>query len=212
MERITYDKEIAMLTLNFELLDAVNPSTREVLVPENFSFAKLHTLTQLLYGMQDSHLHLFKSTDDVVQVFATFDKEGYDEAIYYQESAATSNLLEKPIDKTIWYEDELSIDEVIVPSQPFVYVYDFNDDWEIAITRGAIDENAKKTDSPVVLKTVGSDIIESIGGPVGLAHLQAVLDDPSNEEYDDYVAWLHDTEINVPTTWGLNNMIQQFFK
>lgn len=202
-----------MFTLNFALRDADTPSTRAVLIPNNYTFAQLDQLIQLLYGMLDQHVHQFAAHDGSVYLFAGYDDTGFNDAIAQRDNGAVDafgDLLIAPTAE-IWREADQQVAALIVAEQAFTYTYDFGDEWQIDITRGPATD-AKPTDTPYVTATTGTDIIENVGGTSGLAHLKDVLQDPSNEEYGDWVAWLRDDEINVPSTMGLNNMIQQFFK
>ena len=160
-----------------QIKDIVNPPVwRRVLVPEQFTFLRMHQLIQAAFGWEDYHLFQFSpkgygsepdismpSEDDDVFGFGRFEKL----------DAAKIKL-----------QDMFKTEK-----QKFVYIYDFGDDWKHLITLEKITD--EKILRAALLDGKGCCPPEDCGGPWGYENLKEVMDNPKHPEYKEMKNWLN---------------------
>ncbi|MDD2345723.1 MAG: plasmid pRiA4b ORF-3 family protein [Bacteroidales bacterium] len=154
---------------------------RRVLVPANYTFDELHSVIQISFGWEFSHLYQF-SPDGYGShpIIALPDDEGWDEPDL---DAGKTKL------KTIFTSEK----------QTYVYIYDFGDDWIHKITLEKI--LTEKITSPKCLKGKGKCPPEDCGGPWGYMSLLETFNNPSHEEYHEIREWYG---LNEGETWDVN--------
>ena len=149
------------------------PVWRRLLVPEQFTFLRMHKLIQAAFGWDDYHLFQFSPT-------------GY----------ASQPLIALPMEDDSLFADEkklnaakIKLHEIFnMPKQKFIYIYDFGDDWVHQVTLEKI------TDEKILRSTLlagkGACPPEDCGGPWGYANLLNILDDSTHPEHNEIKEWL----------------------
>lgn len=133
------DAENSTLVLKIQMKDVTKPPMwREVEIPANYNFMRLHEVIQEVTGLEDSHLWQFnvKAYDESLQIGVEMDQENpFSPGLDY----ITHDAAETPVTQFLQQKgDKLE------------YVYDFGDDWIFVVeVKDVID---KKTEYPVCRK------------------------------------------------------------
>lgn len=158
------------LQLKIQLQNLADPKVwRQVQVPAQFSFYKLHGVIQAAFGWE--HAHLFQ-----------FSSEGWG-------SKPEISLPYPDAGEDIVDAKKIKLKEVFKEEgQTYVYIYDFGDDWLHLLTLEKItDEKATKANC---LAGEGRCPPEDCGGFPGYESLKEILNDPKHPEYADMREWL----------------------
>lgn len=146
------DAENSTLVLKIQMKDVTRPPMwREVEIPANYNFMRLHEVIQEVTGLEDSHLWQFnvKAYDESLQIGVEMDQENpFSPGLDY----ITHDAAETPVTQFLQQKgDKLE------------YVYDFGDDWIFVVEVKEV--IVKKTEHPVCRK-YKSDLnaIEDFGG------------------------------------------------
>lgn len=145
------------------------PVWRRVLVPDHFTFQRLHAVIQEAFGWYDYHLFQFSPSGYGSQPQIGIEDE--------------------------WAEDELENAEQVKikqylnqKGQKFNYIYDFGDDWSHSIlVEEVIDQQAIRAE---LLEGKGKCPPEDCGGVWGYENLLAVIDDSKHPQYKEMREWL----------------------
>lgn len=147
--------------------------SREVLVPSDLRFDRLHQVIQIVMGWEDCHLHQFTvgGLRDGLHIGIPDDSgmpgpQTLDEKRYTLEQIAPAK------------------------GAKFLYWYDFGDDWFHDITVKSIGEPKPGALEALCLKAAGACPPEDCGGPWGYARMLVVLADPAHEEYEELREWI----------------------
>lgn len=148
--------------LHITLREVIPAVRRTIDVPAAITLDELHAVLQVAVGWTDSHLHQFRTDDEVYTVpFEDFD-DGQQQI------------------------DERGVRLSTLPPR-FVYAYDFGDGWEHDVQvlgpGGPV---------PGCLDGAGSCPPEDCGGTSGYAELVAALADPGHPEHDEMRTWVGD--------------------
>lgn len=171
------------LTFRIQLRHIKKPPVwRKVVIPDSFTFAKLHETIQEAFGWTYSHLYQFqhhpydggwavKDPNEIETAkdmwFGDMDDENYNA----EETLVSKFLHDKRLDK-------------------FVYVYDFGDDWIHDITLEAVDETMYLP-YPICLAGKGACPPEDCGGPWGYENLKLLFSErPNSKEARSYKKWM----------------------
>lgn len=167
-------RRVAALTamqvqLRIELRDVKPVVWRRVLVPEQVTLAKLHTILQAAMGWSDSHLHEYEIAR---RRYGVPDEE--------------------------WPTSEPVMDERRVRLKSFIetkvrrfdYTYDFGDRWDHLVK--IEDLVVSKKGAPPLLCTAGENACppEDVGGYPGYAEFLEVIADPKHEEHANMMDWI----------------------
>ena len=146
------DAENSTLVLKIQMKDVTKPPMwREVEIPANYNFMRLHEVIQEVTGLEDTHLWQFnvKAYDESLQIGVEMDQENpFSPGLDY----ITHDAAETPVTQFLQQKgDKLE------------YVYDFGDDWIFVVEVKEV--IVKKTEYPVCRK-YKSDLnaIEDFGG------------------------------------------------
>lgn len=167
------DADKKSLVLKIQLRGVSKPPLwREVQVPADIDFLKLHEIIQALFGWGGFHLWQFEERPY---------SHGYrismpspEESVW--DDGPTDNADETPI--TIVLKKK---------GDKMVYVYDFGDDWIHDISVKEVLD--KKTEHPVCLKFKSGNPMEDIGGIYGLEEMRQE-EGPGSIDLDDLNARL----------------------
>ncbi|MEI9910950.1 MAG: plasmid pRiA4b ORF-3 family protein [Bacteroidota bacterium] len=150
------------------------PVWRRVLAPERFSFLQMHSLIQISFGWENSHLFQFSP-------------KGYGSWPQIGIPMEDDDLLfagEKKLNAA-----KIKLKEVFTePKQKFTYIYDFGDDWFHDLTLEKITED--KLLRADCLAGKGACPPEDCGGPHGYENLKMIMNDPRDPEYKEMKEWL----------------------
>jgi Plasmid pRiA4b ORF-3-like protein len=166
-------KNQSIFQFKITLLEINPPIYRKIQVPDSYSFWDLHVALQDAMGWLDYHLHAFrfyKSNQQTIEIGIpdnTFDDlmvlPGWDVAItdYFKELG----------DKAL-------------------YEYDFGDGWQHEVLLEGILLREKGVKYPNCIAGKRACPPEDCGSVSGYYHLLEILEDPSNDEYEDTIEWL----------------------
>ena len=145
------------------------PVWRKLVVPEQFTFLRMHKVIQAAFGWDDYHLFQFSP-------------KGYAShpLIGIPDSEFAADTLEAK---------KIKLSEIFrMPKQKFTYIYDFGDDWVHQITLEKITD--EKLLRAKCLAGKGACPPEDCGGPWGYAELKITLADPKHPEHAETKEWL----------------------
>ena len=154
-----------MYQLKISLLGFEPTIWRQVLVPSDFTLAKLHRVIQAVMGWEDSHLHDF-----------TIGTESYTDTRARLEGRKN--------------EAKVPLHQVAGSRGKFTYTYDFGDNWEVEVKVEKVLPPEKDRKYPVCLAGEMAGPPEDTGGVWGYADMLDVLDDPDHPEHEEYTEWL----------------------
>lgn len=142
---------------------------RQVQVPAQFSFYRMHRVIQAAFGWENAHLFQFSP-------------EGWSSnpkiSLPYPDAEEDIVDAKKIKLKDVFKED----------GQTYVYIYDFGDDWLHVLTLEKItDEKATKA---TCIAGEGRCPPEDCGGFPGYENLKEILNDPKHPEYAGMKEWL----------------------
>jgi hypothetical protein len=141
------------------------PIWRRLEVPADLSLARLHTVIQVAFGWDDSHMHVFETP---------YGRFGLADAELGQRAEAPVTL------------------ERVAPAakSKLCYTYDFGDDWEHDIV---VEKVLDRADAVVYPRCTGGRRAgppDDCGGVWGYAELVEILGDPNHPEHEDRLEWL----------------------
>jgi len=148
-------------------LDGITPPVwRQLVVPDNLTFAQLHRVIQVAFGWEDCHLHQFEAGDRNIGML---DPDGFDptEVIEDERFVRLANALDG--------------------RRTFRYWYDFGDDWwhEIVVEERVPDDGT----SARLLAGARACPPEDCGGPYGYVELCETLADPTHPDHAEMREW-----------------------
>lgn len=149
-----------------ELRDVTPRVWRRLLVPASVRLHKLHRIFQAAMGWEDCHLHSFQVGEDRYGM----------QFVEYPEGELD--------------EQSVTVVRAVGAQERFSYEYDFGDSWEHEITVMSISRMPIGVKFAVCLDGAGACPPEDCGGSGGYAELLRVLNDPSDEDYEDLSEWV----------------------
>ncbi len=166
--RLRFSQPDDIFQLRVSLLDIDPQIWRRLLVPQDLTLPRLHSVLQVVMGWTDSHLHQFKVGD-----------------VYFAEPH--EELEPGPIDYR-----RIALNK-IAPRRgsTCIYEYDFGDGWEHLIE--VEDDLPVETVTVPVPRCLAGERAcppEDCGGPGGYAEFLEALQDPHHPEHDEYLEWV----------------------
>ncbi len=154
-----------MYQLKIGLRGTKPPIWRRLEVPADISLARLHTVIQVAFGWDDSHMHAFETP------FGRFGVA----------SAELGHRAEAPV----------TVEQVAPAAKSRLgYTYDFGDDWEHDIV---VEKVLDRTDTVVYPRCTGGRRAappDDCGGIWGYDELVEILSDPDHPEHEERLEWL----------------------
>jgi hypothetical protein len=146
------------------------PIWRRVLVPGDYTLAKLHWVMQYAMGWTNSHLRHFR----VGETYYSLPIPGADWEDAGEADARRVKLAQ------------------VAPrvKAKFEYEYDFGDSWEHDVVVEKILPPEPGVKYPVCLAGKGACPPEDVGGVWGYADFLEAIADPKHEEHDRYLEWI----------------------
>ena len=145
---------------------------RRVLVPGNFTLAKLHQVIQIAMGWTNSHLHEFE-IDKKRYINPEHDPDDFD-----------------PDHSRARDEKKLKLLEISQAVNTFEYRYDFGDGWRHKIVVEDIMPKNEIYHYPVCLDGAGACPPEDCGGMGGYGELLKQIKNKRHEEHRSTMQWL----------------------
>ncbi len=159
------DRSAPIYQIKVGLRGATPPIWRRLEVPADISLARLHTVIQIAFGWDDSHLHAFETPNGS---FGTADA-----------------------DRGRRSERSVTLEQVAPAAKSKLsYTYDFGDDWEHDILVEKVLDRDGTTAYPRCTGGRRAAPPDDCGGIWGYAELVEVLRDPDDEEHSDRLDWL----------------------
>jgi hypothetical protein len=147
------------------LRGATPPIWRRLEVPADISLARLHTVIQIAFGWDDSHLHVFDTP-------------------YGSFGTADADLGHRP-------ETSVTLEQVAPAANSTLrYTYDFGDDWDHDILVEEVLDHNETAGYPRCTGGRRAAPPDDCGGIWGYAELVEVLNDPADQEHKDRLEWL----------------------
>jgi hypothetical protein len=162
---------VAPLRLRVSLLNVEPPVWREVCVPGDLTFARLHAVLQAAMGWEDCHMHEFRVAEERIGMPGPAEFFADDDPLHDERTTRVRELLGK--------------------RRKFRYWYDFGDDWwhEITVVGGTDAGSALG-----LLAGEGACPPEDCGGPWGYGDMLLTLADPTDPEYEAMREWAGDLD------------------
>ena len=148
---------------------------RRIHVPDQYSFWDLHVAIQDAMGWQDYHLHEF--------------------ALIHPEGGNLGRIglpdEEDPYDRGVLPDHELLIAEYFTSLNPHaLYTYDFGDGWRHLLAFEDYIQPEKGLTYPRCVSGQHRCPPEDCGGPGGYGRFLEAIQDPTDEEHDEYLTWI----------------------
>jgi hypothetical protein len=159
------DRSAPVYQIKVGLRGAKPPIWRRLEVPADISLARLHTVIQIAFGWDDSHLHVFETP---YGSFGTADAD----LGHRSETSATLEQVAPAVNSTL------------------SYTYDFGDDWDHDIVVEKVLDHDETAAYPRCTGGRRAAPPDDCGGIWGYAELVEVLNDPDDQEHEDRLEWL----------------------
>jgi len=158
------------LQFKIQIKNIIDPSVwRRLVVPEQFTFLRMHKVIQVSFGWDDYHLFQFSPKG-----YASYPIIGIPDSEF-----AADTLEAKKI----------KLSEIFtIPKQNFNYIYDFGDDWVHKLWLEKITDEKLLRAKCIAGK--GACPPEDCGGPCGYANLKGIMEDPKDPEHREMKEWL----------------------
>lgn len=153
------------LQINVSLSGIRPPVWRRLLVPSEYTLARLHRVLQVAMGWHDCHLHRFV----------------LDGTAYSDPQFELDNVLD---------ERKITVGDLLVaPGVPLIYEYDLGDDWkhELILEETAESEEVRP---PMCVGGARACPPEDCGGPFGYDDLLRILKSPKHRRYREMREWV----------------------
>lgn len=160
-----------LLQLKIQIKGITKPPVwRKLLVPDYFTFDRLHEVIQAAFGWQNYHLYQFSPKG-----FGSYPEIGI---IDEEWDEGNTEDAEKIILKEFLNQK----------GQKYSYIYDFGDSWTHLITiEDIIDRNQLKAE---LLDGKGACPPEDCGGTWGYENIKDIMKNKQHEEHDSVRTWL----------------------
>jgi len=157
-----------------------NDAIRQVRVPINITFERLHKIIQRVFDWKDYHLYSFGLFNEwSYDYYPTPDVELVEESDQYDAFEANPNA------KSI---AGVRLSDYIPEFNKILYRYDFGDDWHHYIeVEQIIEDYTEKL--PILLSGEGDAPPEDVGGSGGFAEFLEVIANPDHEDYEHFTQW-----------------------
>lgn len=164
-KRKTRDGPAPVLQLRVDLRGSKPPIWRRLQVPGDIALRELHTVLQVAFGWDSTHMYVFDTAHG--QFGVPHPDVGFrsDAKVTLEQVAAA-------------------------PGTKLTYTYDFGDDWEHLIT---VEATVPCEDASIYPRCVGGRRKappDDCGGIWGYQQLLEILGDPAHEEHRDRLEWL----------------------
>nr|WP_247896923.1 plasmid pRiA4b ORF-3 family protein [Azospirillum argentinense] len=157
--------------LKITILDTDPPIWRRLLVPRKTTLAELHHIIQAAFGWLDDHLHQFE-----IGGLRFGDPDMLNADAFDDDSRALP-------------ENDVRLFDFLSSPPPFLYLYDFGDDWHHRIENETLRLPEADRKYPACIDGARSRPPEDVGGVHGYAEFLDVLHDPNHPDHADMNRW-----------------------
>lgn len=173
-----------MARLEVTLDDVTTPIERTVEVDSTLSAFDLHTVLQVAFGWNDSHLHEFRPGSSTRPVAWQGDSHVVELVV------TDTHDLER--DYAWWIEaldeHEVSVGQLLAIGRSSAeYAYDFGDNWRHSIHLVEAFEPSRDMPRARIVHALGASPLDDVGSTPGLEALHRALSELGNPDYSD--AW-----------------------
>jgi hypothetical protein len=167
-EKVFSQRKVAQL--NVRLIEIDPPIWRRLLVPPDWTLAKLHRVLQAAFGWTDAHLHEFHIG-----------------GLRYGDPDLLNDGFDGP--RVFDYAEVRLLDFLGQPEAVFVYVYDFGDNWQHEIRIEAWPEVEAAPKQAQCLDGARARPPEDVGGPWSYGDFQEAIRDPEHDDHASNLRW-----------------------
>jgi hypothetical protein len=168
-KRKTRRKLRKVYQLKISLLESNPPIWRRLIVADNTALADLHWIFQLAMGWTNSHLHQFI----VDEQYYSDPDFGLDEEDFDVNDESMETL------GSVLAEEDA----------PFIYEYDFGDNWRHLITIEQVLDPSEVESFPRCIDGGRSCPPEDVGGVWGYENFLEAIADPAHEDHEQFLVW-----------------------
>ncbi|SDN75291.1 plasmid pRiA4b ORF-3 family protein [Acetanaerobacterium elongatum] len=147
---------------------------RRLLIPDCFTFERVHQVLQVAFGWRNRHLYEF-------EIFSR--QQGHLRLVADSEELYSFDANEKTL-----FAAEKVLSDCIGSCEGFTYTYDMGDFWEHAIKVNGIVDNYDKN-FPVCIMGEGNAPPEDVGGVGGYMEYLDILANPEHPDYQALENW-----------------------
>ncbi len=165
-------KPLEIYQIKVTLTDLQPPIWRRIQVRGDTTLAELHRILQCTLGWTDTHLHQFIIRGE-----------------HYGVPDEDNSEARKTSDERKYKLSDL----VPTEGSPFVYTYDFRDNWKHELVVEKVLPPQKGVRYPLCLAGARACPPEDIGGIPGYENFLQALADANHPEHDEYLEWIGDT-------------------
>lgn len=187
--RLRFSEPGDVFQLRVSLIDIEPLIWRRLLVPQDVTLPRLHTILQITMGWSDSHLHRFNVGDIR---FGEPDEDSWSSTIDHRR--ITLNQIAPRMGST------------------FIYEYDFGDSWEHLVD--VEQELPRESSAGAVPRCLGGERScspEDCGGPSGYGRIVEAIRDPHHLEHDEYLDWAGEQfDPEAFTVDGVNRLLARY--
>lgn len=158
--------------------------TRKLLVPAHVTFEDLHTMLQACMSWMNYHAYEFE-VPHLGSMLTVSPKDEDTMGFLFGGFGMADERGEDWRDINTTY-----LDDLLPVSSELLYRYDFGDGWEMHIRLAG--ESTLDRGMPLCLEGVGDAPPEDVGGEGGFMDFLDLMEDPSDPEHDEMLAWAHD--------------------
>ncbi len=159
---------------------------RQIIVPLNWTFPKLHEILQTVFGWKDCHLHEFYIFDEVpstgMELYHDDGLKPIMNLVCDEEAFAYPGKTEMKLEK------DVKLSEFIPAYRRLRYTYDFGDNWEHDIEVEEVFDDYE-VNHPICLAGEGNTPPEDVGGEYGFEEFLEILSNPKHPEHKHMTAW-----------------------
>ena len=164
-----------VVDLTVTLVDLPYAVTRKLTVPQAILLTDLHTVLQAAMGWDNSHMFDFscgkgRKSHRWYTLDATWSYDEYDHQIAKATLADVLALMDR--------------------AKSFTYAYDMGDNWEHDLRPSKPRPAAAAAAVIALHEAIGACPPDDSGGAPGFGYMLDCLDDPTSDEYEDYLEWL----------------------
>lgn len=167
--------------------------SRTVLVPDSINMYGLHVIIQNAMGWEDDHLYEFTDQKGSKRTIEISEDEPLDEEFPDEEFEKFHEFFKSKI-KSMHVEEAGLKEEFYekLGRKPFLYLYDFGDDWWHKISFQKITKKDLEVyqNLPVCLEAKGACPPEDIGGPWRFCDFYRTVNEPKSPDGKAFRLWL----------------------
>lgn len=162
---------------------------RRIQIPATFTFSKLHSVIQTIFGWMNYHLHEFTVVEKDNSLTDEMPYYAYPIKIRIVDGLDTEAMDYLEPDKYTVYKDTLvTLDEIFSQVDKCIYTYDFGDNWTHIIELEKVIPDSTNRQA-ILLERNGNRPPEDVGGEGGFIRFMEIMNDKNHPEYESMKEW-----------------------